>query len=189
MKLIQVEVVGVTPLMQNKYEINNEVKGPSRKMMVQKEDPREVAKRKCHMDEDGVMYINAFAIPGAMKAAGSNHKMRGSRKSLRFVVPSAVMMVDETIPILDAKGDKYKTFEVDSRPATIPATKGTILVHRPRWNSWMLRFGFKLNDDFLDEDTAHQLLTEAGMAQGIGCFRPNSGGPFGTFRVTSFKVV
>ena len=32
----------------------------------------------------------------------------------------------------------------------------------------------------------HELLTEAGETIGIGDFRPEKRGPFGTFRVTKF---
>jgi hypothetical protein len=34
---------------------------------------------------------------------------------------------------------------------------------------------------------AQQLLTEAGQSIGIGDFRPEKRGPFGTFRVIKFK--
>jgi hypothetical protein len=38
-------------------------------------------------------------------------------------------------------------------------------------------------------DDAQMLLNEAGVSVGIGDFRPEKRGPFGTFLVTSFKEV
>jgi hypothetical protein len=39
----------------------------------------------------------------------------------------------------------------------------------------------------LDLDDAHMLLNEAGQTVGIGDFRPEKRGPFGTFLVISFQ--
>jgi hypothetical protein len=50
-----------------------------------------------------------------MGNAGSSHKATGTRKSLRFVVPSAVRMDTDAVTILNGKG-AAKHFEVDARP-------------------------------------------------------------------------
>jgi hypothetical protein len=112
--------------------------------------------------------------------------MRGSRKTLRFVVPSAVRVMVDGITILNGHGGPAESFEVDSRPVTIPATKGRVMRHRPRFDNWGAKFNLLLNDDLLSVENVHQLLTEAGMSYGIGDFRPEKRGPFGTFRVVSF---
>ena len=78
---------------------------------------------------------------------------------------------------------------VDARPVTIPATKGRVMRYRPRFNEWGAKFNVLVNDDILDVDTVHQLLNEAGLTIGIGDFRPEKRGPFGTFRVTKFEEV
>jgi hypothetical protein len=82
-----------------------------------------------------------------------------------------------------------KDFEVDSRPVTIPATKGRIMRHRPRWDHWNATFPLTIDDDLLDPDMAHQLLQEAGVSYGIGDFRPEKRGPFGTFLVTQWEEI
>ena len=70
---------------------------------------------------------------------------------------------------------------------TIPATKGRIMRYRPRFNEWGARFDLLLDDNALDAEMAHQLLNEAGQSIGIGDFRPEKRGPFGTFRVVRFE--
>ena len=112
--------------------------------------------------------------------------MRGSRKTLRFVVPSAVRVTSDAITILNGDGGPAKRFEVDARPVTIPATKGRIMRYRPRFDCWSAKFDLMVNENLLSTEDAHKLLNEAGEQIGIGDFRPEKRGPFGTFRVVSF---
>lgn len=188
MKRIAVEIKGVTPLLIHRFGEQAEQAKATRRQMVQNVDPREEATKNAYIAKDGTFYFNAFSIAGAMGNAGSNHKMRGSRKSLRFVVPSAVLVPSDSITILNGDGPA-KNFEVDSRPVTIPATKGRVMRHRPRFDNWSARFELQINDDLLDVATAQQLLTEAGLGIGIGDFRPEKRGPFGTFRITKWEEV
>ena len=186
MKTIEVEIRGVTALLVHRFGEQAEDGAPTRNIVVDRADPRGEATKHAYIADDGTFYFSAFAIPNAMGSAGSNHKMKGSRKTLRFVVPSAVRMTSDTVTILNGDGPA-KSFEVDSRPVTIPATKGRIMRHRPRFNEWGARFDLALDDAQLSLDMAHQLLTEAGQSVGIGDFRPERRGPFGTFRVTRFE--
>ncbi len=178
----------MTPLLIHRFAEQAEQAKATRKQMVKTADPRAEATANAYIAPDGTYYFNAFSIAGAMGNAGSNHKMRGSRKSLRFVVPSAVRVPTDAITILNGDGPA-KSFEVDSRPVTIPATKGRVMRHRPRFDNWGARFELLVNDDLLEVETAHQLLTEAGVGIGIGDFRPEKRGPFGTFRVTLWEEV
>jgi len=187
MKRVEVEIRGTSPLLIHRFGEQQEMEKTTRRIKVQETlDPRDEAKKHAYVANDGTFFFSAFAIPNAMGAAGSSHKQKGSRKTLRFVVPSAVRMESDTVTILNGKGPA-KEFEVDSRPVTIPATKGRIMRHRPRWNAWGARFVLIVNDEMIDPETAHMLLNEAGQSIGIGDFRPEKRGPFGTFRVTEWK--
>jgi hypothetical protein len=187
MKTVKVEIRGSSPLLIHRFGEQSEANTPSRKIVVSNEDPRAQATRAAYIAKDGTYYFSAFAIPSAMGAAGSNHKMKGSRKSLRFVVPSAVRVTSDVVTILNGKGPA-KDFEVDARPVTIPATKGRIMRFRPRWNSWGAKFQLLINDDLLGLDMAQQLLIEAGVQIGIGDFRPEKRGPFGMFLLDHWSV-
>jgi hypothetical protein len=185
MKTIKIEIRGITALLIHRFTESDEVRKPNRRVEVKQRDPREEATKNAYIAPDGTDYFSAFAIPSAMGAAGSNHKATGSRKSLRFVVPSAVRMMSDTVTILNGAGPA-KTFETDSRPVTIPATKGRVMRHRPRFDQWGARFDLTIDDELLSVEMAHQLLQEAGLSIGIGDFRPEKRGPFGTFRVVKF---
>jgi|SRR5882762_9408135 len=186
MKLIDVEIRGITPLLIHRFQESTEASRQTRGTMVQDRDPREEATRAAYIAADGTYYFSAFSIPAAMGNAGSNHKMKGSRKTLRYIVPSAVRVTTDVITILNGAGPATH-FEVDARPVTIPATKGRIMRYRPRFNIWGAKFSLSLEDTMLTIESAQQLLEEAGKTIGIGDFRPEKRGPFGTFRVISFQ--
>ena len=187
MKTIDVEIRGNTPLLIHKFAEQAEQGKATRRVMVDSTNPRDEATKNAYIAQDGTYYFNAFSIPATMANAGVNHKMRGSRKTLKFVVPSAVRMESDTVTILDTSGTPAKSFEVDGRPVTIPATKGRVMRYRPRFDQWGAKFRLILNDQMLSSEDAHRLLNEAGESIGIGDFRPEKRGPFGTFRVTKFE--
>lgn len=186
MKTIEVIIRGTSPLLIHRFGEKAEQQETTRTIQAEKDDPRQEAERNAYIAKDGTYYFSAFAIPNAMGAAGANHKQTGTRKTLRFVVPSAVRMMTDTVCILNGDGPA-KAFEVDSRPVTIPATKGRILRHRPRFNDWGAKFIMTINEALLAVNKAQQLLTEAGVQIGIGDFRPEKRGPFGCFRVVQFR--
>jgi hypothetical protein len=189
MKTIEVEIRGNTPLLIHKFAEQAEHGKATRRVMVDSMNPRDEATKNAYIAQDGTYYFNAFSIPATMANAGVNHKMRGSRKTLKFVVPSAVRIDTDTITILGEDGKPAGNFEVDGRPVTIPATKGRVMRYRPRFDKWGAKFRLILNDQMLSSEDAHRLLNEAGESMGIGDFRPEKRGPFGTFRVTSFREI
>ncbi len=185
MKTIEVEIRGTSPLLIHRFSEEAEHGGNARATLVEKKDPREEARKVAYVAPDGTFYFNGFSIPRAMANAGANHKMKGSRKSLRYVVPSAVRVASE-ITIQNGNGPA-ENFEVDARPVTIPATKGRVMRYRPRFNEWGAKFTLLVDETVLPVDLAHRLLVEAGVSFGIGDFRPEKGGPFGCFRVVEFQ--
>jgi hypothetical protein len=187
MKLIEAQIKGTTPLLQHRFEEGAEVPSPSRTVLVNHGTPREQAEKAVYRNERG-FYFPGAAIARLLREAGSGHKLRGSRKSAKFIVPAAVLVLLDGIDILNGDGKSHaKDFEVDSRPVTIPATKGRIMRHRPRFDTWSAKFTLRINETILPVDFISQLLTEGGQQIGIGDYRPQTGGPFGTFNVTSWQ--
>ena len=187
---ILAHIEGTTPLLQHRFDEGAEVNGqkPARTQLVVNHTPREAAEKVVYRDKDGAYFVPGTWLFGCLCGAGANHKLRGSRRSARFVVPAAVRVGEVAIPLLNGDGKTpVADFETDSRPVTIPATKGRIMRHRPRFDAWSLEFTLVVNDAILPEDFVHQLLTEGGQQLGIGDFRPEKRGPFGCFRVTSWQ--
>ena len=192
MQLIDVVIEGTTALLQHRFGEQSEVAGAqaTRRIQIKEELPRDAAERASYREKDGSLYFPGAAVARLLREAGSGHKQKGSRKSVKFIVPAAVLVTSDTIPLYGTNGTgnvRLKEFEVDSRPVTIPATKGRIMRHRPRLDAWRAKFTLRVNELILPVDVVHQLLVEGGQQIGVGDFRPEKGGPFGTFQVIEWK--
>ena len=188
MKTINVQIKGTSPLMLCRFKEQDEQPKASRNVLMNRGTPREQADASAYRDKEGHFYFPGAAISRMLREAGGNHKMRGSRKSAKYIVPAAVRVTEDCVLIRNGNGSTLaKDFEVDSRPVVIPATKGRIMAHRPRWDCWSAQFTLVLNDDLLPIDFVNQLLVEASQQIGVGAFRPEKGGPFGTFLVEKWQ--
>jgi len=187
MKTVKVVIEGTSPYLMHKFSDEAAAGRTTRATLVEQRVPREEAEKVAYRDQDGGLYFNGYSIAKAIASAGGAHKQRGSRKSLKYVVPAAVRIVDDAVKLRKLDGRVQKDFEVDSRPVTIPATKGRVLRHRPRFDEWRAEFELKIFENLIEPKTVHQLLNEAGEQVGIGDFRPEKSGPFGCFRVVEWK--
>ena len=155
----------------------------------EREDPRTIAGK-------AVYRIGTqLAVPGSafarlLREAGSAHKAKGSRKTLKYLVPAAVIVLDDLCGLyLRDRKTPIVDFEVDARPVTIPATKGRVMRYRARANEWCVPVTLRINEAILTEAMVRQLLAD-GVAQiGIGDFRPERGGPFGVASVVAWDHV
>ena len=188
---VSVTIRGLSPLLQHRFTNAAEVAlgDETRPVQLDKMLPRDQAEQACYRDADNFCYFPGQAIARLLREAGGGHKQRGSRRSVKYLVPAAVIVVDDGIGILDAEGKRVDDFEVDSRPVTIPATKGRIMRHRPRWDEWSAVFALDIDDSVLPAELIHQLLEEGGRRIGIGDYRPEKGGPFGRFSIERWQSV
>lgn len=187
MLTVEVQIAGTSPLLQHRFGEDAEQGKATRNVVVDHGSPREQAEKVVYRNGKN-FYFPSTWVAAAIAEAGGSHKLRGSRKSAKYVVPAAIRLKEVDIPLRNGDGKSLASdYEVDSRPVSIPATKGRIMRHRPRFDCWSAIFSLTINDKLLPEDFVHQLLNEAGESQGIGDFRPNKRGPFGCFRVTEWK--
>lgn len=192
MKRFRVTIVGDTSLLQHRFGEQAETDSgkSTRRVQMHDETPRQAAEKVSYKDEKGRFYFPGAAIGRMLREAGGAHKQKGSRKSVKYLVPAAVLVLDDAVIITEADGKTpAKDFEVDSRPVVIPATKGRIMRHRPRFDKWAAVFELRVNETVLHPDVVHRLLMEGGEQIGIGDYRPEKGGPFGVFRVTEWKDI
>jgi len=192
MTYIQTEiwVEGVMPLLQHRAT-EEALSGATRQNTPgEREDPRDICERTIYRMPDRSIAIPGGAFMRLLREAGGSHKSKGSRKSLKWILPAAALVLDDLCPLyLHDRRTLIKDFEVDSRPVTIPATRGRVMRHRARFNEWACRANLRINTAILDEATIRQLLTE-GLAQiGLGDFRPEKGGPFGVSSLVSWRIV
>ncbi len=190
MKIIECLIEGTAPLIQNRFGERAEVEGnrATRNATLKARTPRDQAADCEYRASDGTIWHPGAGIARLLREAGSSHKQRSTRKSVKFLVPAACIVLDDAIAVLDKNNKKVKTYEIDSRGVVIPATKGRVMRHRPRHDVWRMVFRLRVNENVLGEEMIHELLQQGGEQIGLGDFRPEKGGPFGTFRVLKWEV-
>lgn len=187
MKTIDITIQGVTPLLCCRWNESAEQEKDTRRTLREKKTPREEAESYAYKGPHGYCFPLAAIVRGIAEA-GSNHKLTGSRKSAKFAVMGSVIPVGEfALLVRPGTSDSIPAFEVDSRRVVIPATKGAITRHRPRFDAWAMTFSLRINDNIVPVQFIEKLLNEMGETIGIGAFRPAKSGPFGTFQIVLWK--
>jgi hypothetical protein len=190
MVVIEFWMEGVTPILLHRAT-EEALSGETRKITVQeREDPRTIAGKAVYRLDGDQLALPGAAFSRMMREAGGSHKAKGSRKSLKYLIPAAVLVLDDLCPFyLKDRITPIVDFEVDSRPVTIPATKGRVIRHRARLNEWAIRGTLRLNDQLMSEPIVRQILVEGGEQIGLGDYRPEKGGPFGTSSLVRWDII
>jgi hypothetical protein len=189
--LIEMWIDGTTPLLQNRAT-EEDLSGTTRRnTATEPENPRLTCDKHIYR----LSPSKQIAVPGGafarmLREAGGSHKAKGSRKSVKYIVPAAVTILDELCGLyLNDRKTQITDFEVDSRPVTIPSTKGKVMRHRARFNEWSCRVQLRINTSILDEKLVRQMMGEGLSQIGIGDNRPEKGGPFGTSGLVIWKEI
>ncbi len=188
MELISVWLEGTNSIICNQFlEAPPKSTGP---IEVDRGTPREQAEPRAYRDKKGHFGFPGAGIARLLRESGASHKQKSSRKSCKWIVPAAVLVMDDLLLLHEKnRKTKIKDYEVDSRPVVIPSTKGRIMRHRPRFDVWTLPVQLRINTDVLPSAFIRQLLVEGGERIGLGDYRPGSGGPFGTFALVSWDPI
>lgn len=190
MKQVEIEIEGITPLLQHRMT-QEELFGllgakTERKKAKEVLTPREIAEKYVYKSESGECYIPMDYVVGAFAHVASDYKQKNTaRKSLKTVARGIFRPSQESATLLDKDNKPLKDFEVDVRKAT-NHQKGAVAVCRPRFDTWKTKFKVMIDDDIVATETAHEILNDAGKRSGIGSFRVSKGGYFGQFIVTKW---
>jgi len=164
MSVIAITIVGLTPLLCGRpAEID-----PSA-------DARTQATERLYRDVDGQAVIPGINLRRCLIGAG---RFVG-REPAELV--HALGLGQSQIPIIAPT-----PWVVDSRSVRDPRTGARSICHRPRFDVWTLNALLHVDQELLPLAAAAALVDEAGRRVGLGDFRPECGGPFGTFRVTAW---
>lgn len=189
MKTITITISHIAPMLINRFKENDEL--PVAMKKGNKKDygtPRVQAEATAYCDEPrnkkSLLWVPSTWIMGAIATIASDYKLPGTRKSVKSVYGGAIIPTDEKL-YFNEKHILGK-IEIDSRPVVIQ--KARIMRHRARLEKWSLTFNLELDETIIPADSLHQLIVDAGRRSGLGDFRPPKGGPFGRFKLTSWKV-
>ena len=172
-KLVQATIKGTSALLMHAYPMVTPPKG------WEKTGPQEQAEIAAYRTPDGQLYVPGVALQRCLVSAAAYSKGRG-RASLQKPVAACVMITPEYVLL------NQDQFAIDSRPVVIPATKGRIVRHRPRFDAWQLTFTIEYDTTLLNETELRQVVDDAGLRVGLLDFRPEKKGPFGRFMVTAW---
>ena len=123
----------------------------------------------------GINVLRAF-IAGATYIKGKG------RGSLQKVAAGCLSVSPERLLFNE---DEYV---IDSRSVVIAATKGRIIRHRPRLDTWKLSLTLGYDDTLISAKQLRELVDATGSRVGLGDFRPAKTGPFGRFVVVAWTA-
>lgn len=188
MKGIKVGITGISPLLLHRITME-EMERSNNPVSVRangKDSPREAAAVRLYLGQDGKTPVipqpNLFRciVDAGIYFKNGKSKITTAKSSL---VPACVGIEELEFPI-KSKHD----WQTDSRPVCNPSTGGRMLCHRPRFDDWTISFTLTLDESMLPEKVLREMLDAAGLRVGIGAWRPARKGPFGKFRVDSWKA-
>lgn len=165
MKSLEVVIEGIAPLLMNKRP-PEEPDQTKKKSDVY--DPKTDAEKKAHYDPKIGYYIPSEMLEAAWREAGKN--IKDGRSSSKKVVMASVFVAEEKVPLGRKDYDA-----VDSRWATLPSTRASILCSRVRFDRWKLTFSINYDDARISEKKVRAIIEEAGAVIGIGSYKPKFG--------------
>jgi len=185
---IACEIQGSSPLLMNRYTEAAAARtsaGSSSTITVSaKGTPRDQAESKLYLSVNQRPMIPGPNIFSAIMQAGRFHK--AGKKQITTGTSSLVpagIQVEEIECELQNPFNTEVEWEVDSRAVVIPATRGRVMCHRPRFDGWKIGFTLVIDERMFDEAIVRLLVDDAGSKVGLGDFRPDRKGPFGCFMV------
>lgn len=172
MKIDKVEVTirSLTPLLMNRFVPKHEEGDAGR--AGEAFDPKVECEKAVYKDEKGC-YAPSSWLEATMREAAK--KFKKGKGNYRKEVEATVFVEPEKIYL------GTNEYEIDRRYAKI-MLRG-VLKARPRFNKWELSFTITYEEKRTPKQILKQILEEAGIAIGIGDYRPK----FGRFEVVKFE--
>lgn len=181
MKEYNVEIKGMTPLLQNQpAEYGFDVQWVEKQASA---DWEKEALQKLYRTSEGEIYQPSEHILQAIIEAGKKIKMKGAGKATYSKIFGSMVFVEPDVLI-----HKIQKYEIYKKLVVIPSTKGRIMRYRPMLKNWKLCFKI-LAEEEIQGSVLKEALEIAGKYSGIGDWRPQKKGVFGKFQVTSFQEV
>ena len=179
---IMVGIIGQTPLLTNRFreKARQKIEDKQQKKAKGPKDarnPTEEFEDACHVISEGVYGFPAVGIKKALVVAGgrfADEKMT----HLRGVINIMSDMIE-----IKAKAPKM-------RSDTVRLSNGvTSIAYRPMFMPWEMEVPVKFNASIIGEAQILNLFQIAGFSVGIGAWRPECNGTFGTFALNGSAVM
>ncbi len=175
-KIAQITIKGITPLLMHKYPLV-----PLE--AIEKKTMQEQAEYAAYRDEKTrKLYIPGLNVQRAFIAGATYSKGKG-RATLQKPAAACFLVLPEKISL------ETTEYDIDSRAVVVPATKGRIVRHRPRLDDWEISFQLEWDDLLLKETEVRTIVDNTCSRVGFLDFRPEKKGPFGRGMITKWEIM
>ena len=175
MKRVEVELTGTSPLLMHAFPLV-----PIEAL--EKKSVEEQAEYVSYRDPvTRHLYIPATALQRSLINGATYSKGKG-RASLQKNVAACL-----AVGPVERLSLGVETYAIDSRPVVMPATRGRVLRHRPRLDTWKITCTLDYDENLLSVTQLRRVVDDSGLRVGMLDFRPEKKGPFGRFIVTSWR--
>jgi len=169
------KVTGQFPLLTHNPASMSVKTGPKTKKVPSAEDEAEAG---TYRDEEGRFCIPSVAFRSALLTGLKGKKV--GKVGAATVFRPAVFNADEMTVILDAKTMKPITsYVIDARRAMVQ--RNGIIRRRPRFEGWAAIVRFLIDEEITTPQQIAEHLNIAGTTTGVGDFRIERNGQFGSF--------
>jgi len=185
MKTVNIEITYTTPLLMNRYNVEAELDRQKGKRISKTYEPSEEAEKSAYWSTSGKkeLIIPGLSLYASMLNASSFHKI--GKRSAKSILAGSIKVEPAEVPLLDLNGKALSKYEIDTRPVVIQRNR--VLKSMARIDKWKAVFKIVYSEQLIaDPQIIKTVLEEAGQRIGIGDFRPQKNGNFGTFTVTKF---
>ena len=180
MKSVRVKIEGTSPYLMHKYAGIDDGSAEQRsKTHIGAPDYSKEADKALYKTPEGVIYVPAAQIEGAMIKSAANEKIPGRRgKTYKDLLKAFVFVEPDAVPMNPQK------WESDIRAVVVQRNR--VVRYRPKFDKWSLEFTLAIHEDEqVPAEVVQKILVAAGQFVGIGDYRPR----YGRFRVSKFEVV
>ena len=182
MKEINITIEGTAPLLMNRYNVEAELERQKGKRITKKYIPKEEAEKAAYWSSSGkkLLIIPSEVIYASLLNASSFHKI--GKRSAKSILAGSIRVEPMEISLGTNK------YVIDTRPVVIQRAR--VLKSRAKLETWKASFKVIYSEKLIaDTQIIKTVLEEAGQRIGLMDFRPQKGGPYGTFKVTQFKIL
>ncbi len=135
-----------------------------------------------YWDEDIGPYMPGINIKACCVGAAKLNKL-GQAVKRGVLVPDLRCKLEYKGP-RDIKG-LYDSEFYDTRSVVVGQSR--LMRTRPFFEKWTLDFTILFSDEILNQGEVKSIIERAGLFIGLGDYRPDKGGPYGTFEITKIK--
>lgn len=177
---VKLKVTGLTPLIQNKMketiiqQMEDVRAGKAKKSTRTAVDPKKEYIKSAYKQDDGSFGFPASAFKQCAVRAGKGLGLAMTdTRTLFFVLPNAP----------DGECVSIKSNKPILRKDPVNVKTGKDLRFRPEFRNWKAELLVKFDADRITIEQIANLLNHGGQTVGVGEWRPEKNGTFGTFQV------